>query len=100
MVRKVLTIGSHPNIAFYNWRLFSTKNCDLTYVMSSTSEQSAGETSSGILTDSEDTTFQWKSEQFGNTRYSLAKVYANLDRYMAEMNRRSSGQGGNIVRLA
>lgn len=38
------------------------------------------------LTDVDDTTFQWKSPQFGNTRYSLASVYRTIEDYIAYTN--------------
>ncbi|KAG7882736.1 hypothetical protein KL938_003159 [Ogataea parapolymorpha] len=64
----VLSIGAHPNLAFYNWRLFSSKTCDLTVVSSSAKSNN---------------TFQWNSLQFGNSRYSLSTVYESLDLYLS-----------------
>ncbi|KAG7696507.1 hypothetical protein KL951_002963 [Ogataea haglerorum] len=64
----VLSIGAHPNLAFYNWRLFSSKTCDLTVVSPSAKSNN---------------TFQWSSAQFGNSRYSLTTVYESLDPYLS-----------------
>ncbi|KAH3671054.1 hypothetical protein OGAPHI_000765 [Ogataea philodendri] len=65
----VLSVGSHPNLAFYNWRLFSSKTCDLTVVSPTTKANN---------------TFHWTSLQFGNSRYSLSTVYDSLDAYLAQ----------------
>lgn len=51
-------------MAFYNWRLFASKQCDLEVILESSSS-----------------TFQWYSEQYGNSRYTLPRCYQSVEEF-------------------
>lgn len=51
-------------MAFYNWRLFASKLCDL-----------------DVIVDSSSSTFQWYSEQYGNSRYTLPRCYQSVEEF-------------------
>ncbi|KAI0465342.1 hypothetical protein LJB42_000574 [Komagataella kurtzmanii] len=59
--QSVLSVGSHPNLAFYNWRLFKSTICDLTIV------------------SSDGPTVQWYSKKFGNSRFTSSSKFTSLD---------------------
>lgn len=67
---KILTVGSHPNVVFYSWRLFNSKACDLTIVSAANGEP--------------DGSFEWKSTQFGNARYSISSSFDTIDSYLSQ----------------
>lgn len=74
----ILSIGCHPNIAFYNWRLNASNSVDLSLV-ESTDLSDASYQPNGLPNQ---TFYSWSSEQFGNERYSLNNVFKTLDDYI------------------
>ncbi|GMF00403.1 unnamed protein product [Ambrosiozyma monospora] len=84
----ILSIGTHPNIAFYNWRLFTAKTSTITYIPDSSSSTDPSQTTNGHSKNRSskvNKSFQWSSPQFGNSRFTMSNVYPDLDTYLGVM---------------
>ena len=74
----ILSIGRHPNIAFYNWRLNASNNVSLTTIVSTAVLDPSNQPP---ISNKSSISYNWSSSQFGNNRYTLDNVYANIDDY-------------------
>jgi hypothetical protein len=77
----ILSIGSHPNIAFYNWRLTCSKIVNLKTISSTTIHDSSILESS--ISNPTFVNYNWNSDQFGNSRYTLDFVYSSIEDYIS-----------------
>ena len=95
----VLSIGSHPNVAFYNWRLHASRNVVLSTVVSTVISDPANQIP---VSNPKPTSYSWSSDQFGNNRYTLDNVYKTIEDYISlnlNNNNNNNGSGATENRL-